>query len=97
MFYVKLKVMFCATCYFLQSEQSSLQETRLEIRGDTCRKGSKCLHKQRGKTAFNLYAGKNRDLRGHRGMYFKKTTPHFLNSLVTVPYIDLHLFLCSFP
>lgn len=31
--YTKQKVMVCSTCYFLQSEHRSLQETSLEIRG----------------------------------------------------------------
>lgn len=58
---MKQKVMVCATCCFPQSEQRSEQETSLEMRGDTCRKGSQCLHEQNEKMPLIHIAEKNRD------------------------------------
>lgn len=59
---MKQKVMGCATCYFPQSEQSSEQETSLEMKGDTCRKGSKCVHEQNEKMPLIHTLEKARDL-----------------------------------
>lgn len=58
----KQKVMVCAACYFLQSEQSPAQETSLEMRGDTCRKGRNVSTNTSEKLPLIHTAGKNRDL-----------------------------------
>lgn len=97
--YVKQKVMFYVTCCFFHCVRAELavRKQHGNERGDTCRKGSKRLHKYSWRIAAKLISTENQGSQRAQGNVLRNKKKSSSHDSDTVLYLDLHLFLYPFP
>lgn len=89
---------FVTCCFFhCVRVELAVRKQHGNERGDTCRKGSKRLHKYSWRIAAKLISTENQGSQRAQGNVLRNNKKSSSHDSDTVLYIDLHLFLYPFP